>query len=139
MNVADWSRIPLSLLGGVLTLLTCMVARAQLLNTTVVPPGDSEFARHCASCHGAVLEGGQHAPPLAGKVFLSHWNDKPARSLYSRIISTMPQDNAGSLSAAQALSITLFVFSVNRVSLGDKPIASANDLNALSIMAPGAP
>jgi hypothetical protein len=51
----------------------------------------------------------------------------------------MPQDNAGSLSAAQALSITLFVFSVNRVSLGDKPIASANDLNALSIMAPGAP
>jgi mono/diheme cytochrome c family protein len=105
-----------------------------------LPSGEAEFASHCASCHGAVLQGGQHAPALLGSGFQANWAGKPARSLYSRIISTMPQDSPGTLTPAQALSITLFLFDRNQIALGDTPIASANDLNHLTIKAqPSAP
>lgn len=99
--------------------------------------GKVEFKAHCASCHGGALEGGQHAPPLLGAGFNTNWAGKRARSLYSRIISTMPQNDPGSLTEPQALSITLYVFAMNGISLpAAAPINTANDLNALNIPTP---
>ncbi len=108
------------------------------------PPPDSlatqgmtEFAARCAGCHGGLLEGGTHAPPLVGTGFVAEWTGKKARALYSRIISTMPQDNPGTLTEAQALAITLFVFASNEIDLGSQPIEHANDLNGRVIAAGG--
>lgn len=96
-------------------------------------PGAADYAAHCAGCHGAQLQGGVHALPLTGAVFDQNWAGKRARMLYSRIISTMPQNDPGTLSVEQALSITLYVFRVNGISFAGHPISSPNDLNTLTI------
>jgi S-disulfanyl-L-cysteine oxidoreductase SoxD len=98
-------------------------------------PGAAEYAAHCANCHGAHLEGGVHAPPLIGSVFGGNWAGKRARLLYSRIISTMPQNDPGTLTSQQALAITLYVFSLNGIGWPGHPLSSPNDLNALTIPA----
>lgn len=95
--------------------------------------GKAAYAVHCTACHGSELEGGLHAPALLGPVFRSHWDGKPARAVYSRIISTMPQDNPGSLSEMEALTIALYVFAVNDISVGEQPIVSPAALNSVTI------
>ncbi len=96
-------------------------------------PGASDYAAHCASCHGAQLQGGVHASPLIGPVFEQNWSGKRARMLYSRIISTMPQNDPGTLTVPQALAITLYVFSANGITFTGQTVTSPNDLNALTI------
>jgi S-disulfanyl-L-cysteine oxidoreductase SoxD len=138
--MVDWSeRITLLVVATVLDVCGWRVGVAAESGATP-PSGKTEFASHCAGCHGAVLEGGQHAPALSGPGFQANWRGKSARSLYSRIISTMPQDSPGSLTPAQALSITVFLFDENGIALGERPITSANDLNHIIITAqPSAP
>jgi len=97
--------------------------------------GKANYEAHCTSCHGAELAGGQHAPALLGPLFRSHWDGKPARAVYSRIISTMPQDNPGSLSETEALNIALYVFAVNGIPMGEQPIANPAALNSVTIPA----
>ena len=79
-------------------------------------PGGADYAAHCANCHGPHLQGGMHASALVGPVFEQNWAGKRARLLYSRIISTMPQNDPGTLTVQQALAITLYVFAANGVS-----------------------
>src|SRR5690349_12237275 len=79
-------------------------------------PGASDYVAHCANCHGDRLQGGVHALPLTGSVFEQNWAGKRARLLYSRIISTMPQNDPGTLTVQQALAITLYVFAANGIS-----------------------
>jgi len=102
-------------------------------------PGASDYVAHCASCHGAQLQGGVHALPLTGSVFEQNWAGKRARLLYSRIISTMPQNDPGTLTVPQALSITLYVFAANGISFTGHTISSPDDLNTLTIPNNAAP
>jgi mono/diheme cytochrome c family protein len=95
--------------------------------------GAAEYAGHCASCHGGKLEGGMHAPPLVGASFQTNWAGKRARLFYSRIISTMPQNDPGSLSAQKALAITLYVFALNGIEWKQHTPSTPNDLNTLTI------
>jgi S-disulfanyl-L-cysteine oxidoreductase SoxD len=97
------------------------------------PPGASDYAAHCANCHGAHLEGGVHAPPLLGAQFAGNWVGKRARLLYSRIISTMPQNDPGTLTSEQALAITLYVFALNGIGWPGHELSNPNDLNTLTI------
>ncbi len=95
--------------------------------------GQKPYEVRCASCHGVDLGGGSHAPPLIGSGFRSHFEGKPARSVYSRIISTMPQDDPGSLSESEALAIALFVLARNDIAVGAEPIGSAAALGGITI------
>jgi mono/diheme cytochrome c family protein len=99
--------------------------------------GAAGYAAHCAACHGVKLEGGVHAPPLVGASFITNWAGKRARLLYSRIISTMPQNDPGTLSPPDALAIALYVFSSNGIAWNGHTLADPNDLNTLTI--PGSP
>jgi len=94
--------------------------------------GGGSYATRCLGCHGAGLDGGQHAPALRGPAFRDRWDGKPARSLYSRIISTMPGDAPGTLPESEVLNITIYVFAVNGFSLGPS-IADAAALNNIKI------
>jgi S-disulfanyl-L-cysteine oxidoreductase SoxD len=98
-------------------------------------PGAAEYAAHCANCHGAQLGGGVHAPALIGAQFQGNWAGKRARLLYSRIISTMPQNDPGTLSVQQALAVTLYVFTLNGIQWSGHTLSSPDDLNALTIPA----
>ena len=102
-------------------------------------PGAGDYVAHCANCHGAQLQGGVHALPLTGSVFEQNWAGKRARLLYSRIISTMPQNDPGTLTVPQALAITLYVFSANGISFTGHAISSPDDLNTLTIPHSAAP
>lgn len=90
------------------------------------------YAVKCASCHGTRLEGGQHAPPLTGAAFRESWNQKTARNFYSRVLSTMPVNDPGSLAPEEVLRITLFCLATNGMKFNDEP-ANVAALNKLKL------
>jgi mono/diheme cytochrome c family protein len=94
------------------------------------------FREKCGACHGNDLAGGDEAPPLKGDEFWSEWDQQTARSLYSRIISTMPPDSPGSLEEKDVIDLVAFVVSQNGVPLGGKKIESANELNGIKLQRP---
>ena len=121
----------------VLAVLGGMAAIAYASELPPSAPGVTDYTAHCASCHGAQLQGGVHALPLSGPVFEQNWAGKRARMLYSRIISTMPQNDPGALSPPDAFAIALYVFSSNGIGWSGHTPAEPNDLNTLTI--PGSP
>jgi quinoprotein glucose dehydrogenase len=88
------------------------------------------YQARCARCHGTELEG---PTPLRGDEFRQHWDGKTARNVYSRIISTMPLDDAGILSEPEALRIAIHVLTVNGVQLGSRPMESAAALDDIKL------
>jgi S-disulfanyl-L-cysteine oxidoreductase SoxD len=95
--------------------------------------GKAVFDAKCQSCHGAEFEGGTLAPALKGREFLSPFFGKPLRRIYSRIISTMPPDDVGSLSEAETLALVALVLRANGYPAGPEAIARADDLNATEV------
>jgi glucose dehydrogenase/mono/diheme cytochrome c family protein len=96
----------------------------------LVQAGKFLYQARCARCHGTELEG---PTPLSGRAFRQHWDGKTARNMYSHIISTMPLDDAGSLSEPEALRIAIHVLTVNGVQLGSRPMESAAALNDIKL------
>lgn len=71
--------------------------------------GGNLYRQQCATCHGDRLEG-RSGPPLVSGDFRSRW---PAAELTGKIKNTMPQDNPGTLSAAQAADLAAFIGQAN--------------------------
>jgi S-disulfanyl-L-cysteine oxidoreductase SoxD len=113
--------------------LACVAGIASASEPPPSTPGAADYTAHCANCHGAQLQGGVHALPLSGPVFEQNWAGKRARMLYSRIISTMPQNDPGTLTVQQALAVTLYVFAANGITFAGHTLSSPDDLNALTI------
>ena len=67
--------------------------------------GGTLYKQQCASCHGDGLEG-RSGPSLSGGDFRSRW---PTADLIAKINNTMPQDNPGKLSAAQAADLAAYI------------------------------
>jgi len=97
--------------------------------------GETVFHDKCGACHGNDLEGGQEAPALRGDAFWSEWDQQTARSIYSRIISTMPPDGPGTLDPKDVIDIVAFVVHENGMPQG-KAIQSANELNSIKLQRP---
>jgi mono/diheme cytochrome c family protein len=94
--------------------------------------GEAIFQKNCATCHSDRGFG----PPLRGGAFWSSWQGKPARSLYSTIISLMPPDDPGTLSEKTVVDTLAYIFKMNRLPAGDKEIGSAADLNNVELRRP---
>jgi mono/diheme cytochrome c family protein len=111
-------------------------AATDLFSPAQVKRGEGAFIKRCAACHGADLAGGagsEQAPPLVGEIFSMNWKGKPARAFYSRIISTMPASDPGSVPPKDVLDIVAYIFSRNGVSIGSADAVSPNELNAVAI------
>src|SRR5689334_17139743 len=80
--------------------------------------GQALFAGRCAACHGLDLAGSADAPALTGPAFWTSWNGLAADLLFQRIQDTMPDDNPGSLTAAQNSDLLAYLFSLNRFPAG---------------------
>ncbi len=80
--------------------------------------GETIYQKECAACHGAVLTGGESAPPLTGGPFLANWNGLTMGDLFDRIRKTMPQSNPGRLTRQQDADILAFMLSVNKFPAG---------------------
>ena len=98
--------------------------------------GEAIYRAKCAACHGPNQEGGDEAPPLRDDAFWSEWDQQTARSLYSRVISTMPPDGPGTLAEKDVIDIVACLLKANGLPPGDKEIQSANELNSIKLVRP---
>src|SRR5215469_1402298 len=86
--------------------------------------GKAIFADKCATCHGADLNGAEMAPPLVGPTFLGDWVGQSADDLFTRIHTTMPANDPGSLSNAQTVQVLAYILSVNQFPAGSATMPS---------------
>jgi len=92
--------------------------------------GQVVYRAKCGLCHGETLAGGENeSPGLKGEGFISHWRGKPLRALYSRIISTMPITDPGSLSEKETLDLVAYILQGNGFPSGKDRATSAKALN----------
>jgi len=93
------------------------------------------YSKTCTVCHLDSLAGGvNEAPALKGKQFLSDWEGKPLRSLFGRIISTMPSDDPGSLSEQETLDVLAFLLEENTCPSGKKPLGPPDALDKIQFV-----
>jgi mono/diheme cytochrome c family protein len=128
---------------GIVTAAALMLAGSALAQGTSVwdgvyteaqaQTGSTDFAAHCAACHGAALTGTGEAPPLEGAQFLGDFNGETVGDLFDRIRTTMPQDQPGSLTRAQYARILAFVLKFNSFPAGARPLDQRSEyLKAVS-------
>jgi mono/diheme cytochrome c family protein len=85
--------------------------------------GKALFETKCAICHGAELNGAEMAPPLAGGVFLGNWTGQSVGDLFTRIHTTMPANDPGSLNNQQVAQALAYILSFNQFPAGTTPLA----------------
>jgi cytochrome c553 len=94
------------------------------------------YEKLCANCHGAALEGGEMAPPLAGTDFGANWDTLPLGELVERMRTTMPQENPGSLSRQQNADLLAYMLMMDKVPAGGKDLpGNADALNSIKFQA----
>src|SRR5476651_631173 len=76
--------------------------------------GRAIYTGRCASCHDAGGETGK----LSGATFLNLWKTRTTRDLYTRIKTTMPFNDPGSLSDTAAASVVAYVLKSNGAMAG---------------------
>ena len=89
-----------------------------------VAQGKSLFADKCATCHGADLNGAEMAPALVGPTFLGDWIGQSADELFTRIHTTMPANDPGSLNNAQVTQVLAYILSANQFPAGSSALPS---------------
>ena len=80
--------------------------------------GKALFETKCAICHGAELNGGEMAPPLAGASFVANWQGTSLGDLFTRIHSTMPANDPGSMNNAETVLVLSYILSFNQFPAG---------------------
>jgi mono/diheme cytochrome c family protein len=85
--------------------------------TEQVREGSVAYAQHCASCHGAALEGA-NAPALIGETFWNSWGGKTVATLYEYNSHWMPQGRGGSLSLSAYETTTAYMLAENGLPSG---------------------
>jgi S-disulfanyl-L-cysteine oxidoreductase SoxD len=99
--------------------------------------GRSVYQQRCASCHGESL-GGASAPPLAGTGFLGAWGGQSLWDLASKIRNTMPANDPGKLTIAQAVDLVAVILQANQYPVGQNELgASEAGLKAVVLPASG--
>jgi mono/diheme cytochrome c family protein len=84
--------------------------------------GKTLYGEHCASCHGASLDGSGTAPPLSGADFKGNWNGQTADDLFEKMQTSMPADQPGKLSREQNADILAFLLTSNGFPAGQKDL-----------------
>ena len=84
--------------------------------------GKALFETKCAICHGAELNGGEMAPPLAGAGFVANWQGTSVGDLFTRIHTTMPANDPGSMNNAETILVLSYILSFNQFPAGSTPL-----------------
>ena len=83
--------------------------------------GGPVYQRYCGACHGDQLLGLEAAPALVGDAFNSNWDGVTLGDLVTRIRTTMPQNDPGSLSRAQTADVVAFILQSGKFPAGSMP------------------
>jgi len=84
--------------------------------------GEKIYSQKCASCHLVNLSGSNSAPALAGASFIGKWEHRTVRDLFSRMRTTMPGDNPGTLEEAETVDLIAFLLSKNNYPAGHEEL-----------------
>ncbi|HTS46947.1 MAG TPA: PQQ-binding-like beta-propeller repeat protein, partial [Bryobacteraceae bacterium] len=104
-------------------------ARPPFFTEAQAQRGAKIFEEKCDNCHA------EHAwgPELRGSGFWSGWDQKSARTLYSKIIGTMPQGKPGTLDEKSVLDLVAYILQLNGVPANNREIQTANQLNDVKL------
>ena len=86
--------------------------------------GRATYLSKCSVCHQPDMKGSSEAPPLAGGNFLNTWRNRSTVDLFNRIRTTMPQNDPGSLSDQEAVSIVAYILQSNGATAGSNELAA---------------
>ncbi len=75
--------------------------------------GRALYQSTCSACHLPDMKGTFEAPALSGANFMNTWRNRPASDLFTRIRTSMPLTNPGSLSDADAVNLAAFILQSN--------------------------
>lgn len=84
--------------------------------------GQQTYKRACGYCHRDNLSGGggdAGAPALVGSSFSFRWRGVTLAEMFDTIETTMPQDDAASLSPQTCIDIISFLLKANEMPAGD--------------------
>jgi mono/diheme cytochrome c family protein len=81
--------------------------------------GEAAYRANCASCHTTATH--------SGVAFIGPWEGRTAFDLFELIRTTMPIDNPGRLSREQYAEIVAYLFKLNRLPAGEKPLPSDDE------------
>ncbi len=136
------------LAGGcvALALAAAFSPRAATAQEAAAPPftdeqaaeGADSYARHCASCHGADLDG-TLAPPLVGEAYRANWygGDRTVGDLFITTVDFMPLTDPGSLALEEYAAIMAFLLARNGHAATGEPFPTdAEALDAIPLVVP---
>ena len=85
--------------------------------------GKREYTQQCATCHSTNLRGGEMAPGLVGRTFISGWSGETLWNFADFTNATMPQDAPGNLSTQGLNDVIAFILSSNDYPAGDNELS----------------
>jgi mono/diheme cytochrome c family protein len=114
-------------------LTTAVGASAHAQNPAAAPPptphgayteaqaarGEATYRANCTSCHATSAH--------SGDTFIRPWEGRTAFDLFELIRTTMPVDNPGRLSREQYADIVAYLFKLNRLPAGDRPLPADDE------------
>jgi S-disulfanyl-L-cysteine oxidoreductase SoxD len=85
--------------------------------------GHDLYNKHCASCHGAALDG-QGSLPLSGATFRARWADDrhSVDDLFYIVRTLMPYGQPATLSKQEYIDIIAYILMVNGYPAGAQPL-----------------
>src|SRR5689334_2493267 len=93
--------------------------------------GEAIYTKACGPCH----EDKSLAPLLQGEPFAKNWSDKTVGALFTKIRSTMPLQDPGTLTDQQAIDLVAYILKLNHLSAGQEALPTdAAALAALSLL-----
>jgi cytochrome c5 len=81
--------------------------------------GETTYRANCTSCHATSAH--------TGDAFMRAWDSRTAFDLFELIRTTMPVDNPGRLSREQYADIVAYLFKLNRLPPGDRPLPADDE------------
>jgi len=93
--------------------------------------GQGVYNSRCAGCH----DGGGESPRLVGATFADGWKARTTKDLYTRIKTTMPLTNPGSLSDADTAAVVAYILKSNGAAAGSAALTPTTTVAINGIIA----
>ena len=95
--------------------------------------GRATYQSICAGCHLPDLKGSNEATPLAGRNFINAWRDRTTADLFTKIQTSMPASNPGSLSEQESVTLVAYILQVNGAVAGTQELTPTTAVSIGSI------
>ena len=88
--------------------------------------GEGQFQKDCLTCHGFDLQGlAGRGPALSGAPFMTNWETESVATLFTKLKTTMPRNNPGSLTEDVYLDLLAFMLKANNYPEGAADVKTA--------------